>query len=33
MRIIKCEIPIRDLVEDYWDDAEEGVTVYAAGAE
>lgn len=28
MRIIKCEIPIRDLVEDYWDDAEEGVTGY-----
>lgn len=28
MRITKCEIPIRDLVEDYWDDAEEGVTGY-----
>lgn len=28
MNISKCEIPIRDLVEDYWDDAEEGVTGY-----
>lgn len=28
MNIAKCEIPIRDLVEDYWDDAEEGVTGY-----
>ena len=26
MKIEKCEIPISDLVEDYWDDAEEGVT-------
>ena len=28
MIITKCEIPIRDVVEDYWDDAEEGVTGY-----
>lgn len=28
MRITKCEIPIRDVVEDYWDDAEEGVSGY-----
>ena len=28
MKIEKCEIPISDLVEDYWDDAEEGVTGY-----
>lgn len=28
MKITKREIPIRDLVEDYWDDAEEGVTGY-----
>ena len=28
MNIMKCEIPIREVVEDYWDDAEEGVTGY-----
>lgn len=28
MIITKCEIPVRDVVEDYWDDAENGVTGY-----